>query len=86
MRVRLYTTASCHLCEQAQVLLEGADDAREVQLEVLDIAASDDLVEHYGRRIPVLQCMHSGAELDWPFGADDLSRWLRYLRLYENRA
>jgi len=59
----LYGTSACHLCEQAERLIE-----REVGLPVEWIEIVDDalLLERYGIRIPVLRA-ESGVELDWPF-------------------
>lgn len=61
----LYTTAGCHLCEQAQALI-----ARTLGRPVpeVDIADDDELMARYGVRIPVLR-RADGAELDWPFDA-----------------
>ena len=80
MRVRLYTTSACHLCERAERLLRAEGAAWGVRPEMVDIVERDDLFEHYAWRIPVLQCVASGAELDWPFDRSDLRRWLHAMR------
>ncbi|QSX28595.1 glutaredoxin family protein [Shewanella cyperi] len=59
----LYHTEGCHLCHEAQALLEQAGIAYRLQ----DICDDEQLAERYGIRIPVLRCNHSGAELGWPF-------------------
>ncbi|GAB4125990.1 MAG: glutaredoxin family protein [Sideroxydans sp.] len=71
MGFRLYGTAHCHLCEQAQVLLAQC----RIAVEHVDIAEDDALLERYGVRIPVLSRVADGAELDWPFDADQLQRF-----------
>ncbi|MCB1649375.1 MAG: glutaredoxin family protein [Pseudomonadales bacterium] len=69
----LYSTESCHLCEQAQALLVpvlnhvNAMAQTPVRLQVQDIADSEALVARYGVRIPVLCYAAGGQELAWPF-------------------
>ncbi|HAS52049.1 MAG TPA: hypothetical protein DCS21_10050 [Gammaproteobacteria bacterium] len=61
--LRLYTTSGCHLCEQAEALLQGAG----IPVETVEIVDDEALLEQYGVRIPVLQQRETGEELDWPF-------------------
>ncbi len=70
----LYTTAGCHLCEQAKALLWPVMSSRQLRLKEIDIAESDDLIERYGVRIPVIALSDgdSGAELNWPFDSEEL--------------
>jgi hypothetical protein len=63
MKLLLYGTRSCHLCEQAGAMLHQAG----VTAEYIDIAEDEALLERYGMRIPVLRRVDSGAELGWPF-------------------
>lgn len=70
----LYSTAGCHLCEQAEALLGGAGLRAGRDYRLQDIALDASLVERYGIRIPVLQ--RASAELDWPFDAQGLRRFL----------
>lgn len=72
----LYSTLGCHLCEQAKALVEPILVTYEVPLTELDIADSDELIDTYGVRIPVLRDPDSNAELGWPFGPEDLIRWI----------
>lgn len=58
----LYTTAGCHLCEQAETLLDAAG----IRFVSVDIEADLALLERYGVRIPVVQDSN-GRELGWPF-------------------
>ena len=46
----LYTTAGCHLCEQAEHIL----DAIGVRYQPVDIESDLVLIERYGIRIPVV--------------------------------
>jgi hypothetical protein len=78
----LYTTMGCHLCEQAEQLLQPvlmhANRLRQESglvpflLQPVDIADEPALVERFGVRIPVL-CIQGGAvELGWPFDQGDI--------------
>jgi hypothetical protein len=74
IELRLYTTLGCHLCAQLEALLVTLA-AGEVRLERIEISESDDLVERYGMRIPVL-VDNEGIELDRGFDAPRLATWL----------
>lgn len=74
LTLRLFTTQGCHLCEQAEHLLDPWR-AQGVTLERVEITDHPDWVEQYGVRIPVLQNAH-GDELGWPFDAPTLAHWL----------
>ena len=73
---RLYGTAACHLCEQAEAMLVALRERGvTVEYEKVDIARSDELFQRYGLLIPVLQDPRGG-ELLWPFDAADLDRFI----------
>ncbi|WP_232819311.1 glutaredoxin family protein [Saccharospirillum mangrovi] len=72
-RLTLYSTAGCHLCEQAEALLQ----ALALRWEVVDIASSDALIDQYGVRIPVLKAGGTDTDLGWPFTADDVQQYLQ---------
>lgn len=68
----LYGTSACHLCEVAEDMLRLLREARPgFEFIQVDIADSDELVERYGVRIPVLGDPR-GRELDWPFSPEQL--------------
>ena len=67
----LYSTSACQLCERAQCLLASMPELRFVEVDVVDIAEDATLLARYGTSIPVL-VIASGAELAWPFNADDI--------------
>lgn len=67
----LYGTSACHLCELAEELLaELLAVHSDWQVELVDIADSDELVTAYGQRIPVLAIEER--EMDWPFDRDEV--------------
>lgn len=72
---RLYGTLGCHLCEQAEQLLRAFVERGWI-IESLDITDDAQWMESYALRIPVLQRMDNGHELDWPFDAEKLNRFL----------
>lgn len=76
VRLVLYSTSACHLCEQALVLLRSLP-ASAWSLEEVDISDSEALFERYGLLIPVLRRDDTGAELNWPFDGQDVARLLR---------
>lgn len=76
MNIKLYTTLGCHLCEQALELIHELQ-AQGVTLEVdaVEIADSEQLMEAYGIRIPVI-ADSSEREIGWPFNLEELHAFL----------
>lgn len=65
----LYSRQECHLCDQAQALIEQVIAGSDWQLEKVDIDSDAKLTELYRYSIPVLARI-DGAEitaLNWPF-------------------
>lgn len=75
IRITLYTTEGCHLCDQAEALLRAQQALRGISWQAVDIAGDDALFERYGIRIPVLR-RDDGAELGWPFDTAMLEQYL----------
>ncbi|HIF18538.1 MAG TPA: glutaredoxin family protein [Cycloclasticus sp.] len=69
IELTFYTTDGCHLCEEAKSLLQQllAKHPECYQIEVIDIADSDGLIEQYGTRIPVVKTSAGNDDLGWPF-------------------
>lgn len=74
--VTLFGTSACHLCEQAEALLQALLNPEFFQIHQVDIADDDALIERYGVRIPVLRRDADGGELNWPFDVDSLIAFL----------
>lgn len=74
--VLLYSTLGCHLCEVAKEVAWPVLRAAKVSLLEVDIANSDDLMERYALRIPVLRIEGAESELAWPFDAQALQEYL----------
>jgi len=73
MRLTLYQRDDCHLCDLALGLLA---EVRAPEFESVFIDDDEALEERYGIRVPVLRDEDRGVELDWPFDAEKLSRFL----------
>lgn len=69
----LYSTWGCHLCEQAELLLQQA--APGVVYQVIDIVDDEAAFARYRVSIPVLR--FGEQELGWPFDAAQLLNWLK---------
>ena len=70
----LYHTQGCHLCEQAEQLIESlliADNS----LVLIDIMTDDKLIAEYQVSIPVLKNEQS-QRLYWPFNAQNVQAFL----------
>jgi hypothetical protein len=72
----LYGTSACHICEDAWALCEAVLNPLFFDVQWVDISHSDDLIERYGTRIPVLQRMADGSELGWPFEIEQIIDFL----------
>ena len=84
MKVQLFTTMGCHLCDEALALLEALiNSGFDMEIEEVDIADSESLMEQYGIRIPVIRVMDQDDELGWPF---DIQRLQMFLIMQEDKA
>ncbi|MDP6969109.1 MAG: glutaredoxin family protein [Gammaproteobacteria bacterium] len=79
LHLQLLGTLGCHLCDAAEQVLLDCLDLNAVQVEVLDIAESDDLLACFAMRIPVLRHAPSDTCLDWPFQASQVENLVRQL-------
>ncbi len=80
-KVLLYTKLSCHLCNDAYLLLLELTSEIPLEIEMIDIGHSHNrsLADRYELRIPVLalpDSPHELYELDWPFTMDDIRTFL----------
>lgn len=81
MKLILYGTSACHLCEMAEQHVESAIQQYlppdTISFEKIDIALDDDLLGKYGLTIPVLKRLDNQAELGWPFTEVDIHSMLK---------
>jgi hypothetical protein len=73
MKIHLYSTAGCHLCDQAKTIVWPLLLQYQFRFQEIDIADDDALLSKYGVSIPVLGSRISERELSWPFSADDVN-------------
>lgn len=69
----LYGTSACHLCDDAEQMINSFTNARYTKK---DIVEHDALLERYGLLIPVFRCIETGSELNWPFNASTLENFI----------
>ena len=68
----LYSRPGCHLCDLAAAMLDRLGVIwREVNIET-----DAGLETRYGLEIPVLYCERTKKKLSYPFGEEQLSRFL----------
>jgi hypothetical protein len=74
-----YTSVGCHLCETAEFLLQQLFGGHFDQVKAVEVSDSDELIERYGTRIPVVAYRAENGEwreLGWPFDAASLADFL----------
>lgn len=71
----LYGSEGCHLCEHAEDLLVTFLDPQLHQVDLVDIAYDDRLMERFATEIPVL-ANERGRVLKWPFSAEELQAFV----------
>jgi hypothetical protein len=73
MRLILFGTSGCHLCEQAEVTINAClPDG----VDYVDIAEQEQWQERYAIRIPVLYDPVTKQELGWPFGQSEVEAFI----------
>lgn len=73
-----YTTSGCHLCDVASAMLQQLNPEI-VSFDAVDISESDELIDRYGTRIPVIgdpSAEKEPVELGWPFDQEQLLSFL----------
>ncbi|MBG10256.1 MAG: thioredoxin family protein [Gammaproteobacteria bacterium] len=74
--LNFYTTAGCHLCEHAAVLLTQLKAVRNFEVVEVDIVTEERLIARYGTRIPVVCRSDTLQELSWPFTLEQLESFI----------
>ncbi len=76
MKLQLYSTSHCHLCEQAESLLQQLTNSHHLTWQTLEIADDSALLTLYEIKIPVIKRLDTQAEIAWPFTAEQLLTFL----------
>jgi hypothetical protein len=72
IQLHLYSTSYCHLCEQAESLLQELSKLYDMQWLMIEIADNTLLLERYEIKIPVLKRLDTNTEIFWPFNSTDI--------------
>jgi RNA binding exosome subunit len=67
IKLKLYSTSYCHLCEQAEAMLISLENLHPIEWNSIEIMDDESLLGHYGTSIPVLRRVDTNQELAWPF-------------------
>lgn len=70
-RVVLYGTLGCHLCDNAQKVLQQAQCVIPLIWHTVDIALDQNLMTQYALSIPIIK-LETGQLLKWPFSVLDI--------------
>ena len=76
LEVRLYGKPGCHLCEQAEELIEDLSKEYRISLQIVDITTDLALFERYRYEIPVI-ALADGRSLAGRIGRAELGELFR---------
>ena len=76
IQLNLYSTTYCHLCEEAESLLNLLLKQYEFTYTIIEIIEDIDLLTLYEIKIPVLKRLDNQTEICWPFTMNDIKNLL----------
>ena len=80
IRLLLFGTSGCHLCEQAElIVINCLANIKELTIETIDIAEQEQWQEQYAVRIPVLYDPETKKDLGWPFNQAQVKEFINEL-------
>jgi hypothetical protein len=80
IRLLLFGTSGCHLCEQAElIVINCLANIKELTIETIDIAENEQWQEQYAIRIPVLYHPETKKDLGWPFNQAQVKKFINEL-------
>jgi len=80
IRLVLLGTSGCHLCEQAELIINDClSQDLELAIEIIDIAEQEHWQEQYAIRIPVLYHPETKKDLGWPFDQTHVKEFINGL-------
>jgi len=77
VKLILYSTSHCHLCEQAETLLKICEINNNLSWESVEISENMKLLELYATKIPVIKRIDNNEEIAWPFTVSEISNLIR---------
>jgi Glutaredoxin-like domain (DUF836) len=79
-RLLLFGTSGCHLCEQAeQIINDCLPKDCDLMIETIDIAEQEHWQEQYALCIPVLYHPETKKDLGWPFDQMNVKEFINEL-------
>ena len=80
MHLLLFGTSGCHLCEQADSIINDCIlGGFDLMIEAIDIAEFEQWQAQYAMRIPVLYHPETQQELGWPFDQKQVKNFISEL-------
>lgn len=80
MQLLLFGTSGCHLCEEANSIINDCLlDGLDLIIESIDIAEFEHWQAQYALRIPVLYHPETQQELGWPFDQTQVKKFMSEL-------
>jgi glutaredoxin len=76
VHLNLYSTTNCHLCEEAESLLNSLNNQYNFISTNIEIAEDITLLARYELKIPVLKRIDNNQEICWPFSIDEIKKLL----------
>ncbi|OGV77579.1 MAG: glutaredoxin [Methylotenera sp. RIFCSPLOWO2_02_FULL_45_14] len=76
IKLNLYSTSHCHLCEQAESLLDILSKQYDISWVLIEITDDAELLENYSHIIPVIKRLNNNREIAWPFTIGDIERFI----------
>lgn len=79
-KIIFFTTFGCHLCEQAEEMIQHINShftaKKNYDFIKFDIIDDEEIMQQYRTTIPVLKNEKTQQELKWPFDFERLCDWL----------
>jgi glutaredoxin len=76
VHLNLYSTTNCHLCEEAESLLNSLNNQYNFISTNIEIAEDITLLARYELKIPVLKRIDNNQEICWPFSIEEIKKLL----------
>jgi hypothetical protein len=81
MQLLLFGTSGCHLCEQAEAIIdEYRRTDKELKIHIIDIAEQELWQYLYAVRIPVLHDPETLTDISWPFDLAAVEKFITGLK------
>ncbi|MDO9205154.1 glutaredoxin family protein [Methylotenera sp.] len=74
IQLQLYSTSHCHLCEEAENILEIIGKQHDISWTTIEITEDANLYEKYSLIIPVVKRKNYNTELVWPFSINEIEK------------